>query len=123
MWLKESIFYVPQKGYNYLCFIGTMHLGSLSVSNIVKTLRPWSERWINVAELLGVPTAVISKIRVITTRQKSQDTALYKVVEWWFKNSPNPEWSAISEVIAAVKVPQTIPPGKVDSSVASVSLS
>ena len=100
-----------------------MHLGSLSVSNIVKTLHPWSERWINVAELLRVPTAVISRIRVITTRQESQDTALYKVVEWWFKNSPNPEWTAISEVAAAVEFPQSIPPGKVHSAVESVSTS
>ena len=82
-----------------------MQRGSLSVSNVVKTLRPWSERWINVAEDLEIPGEVISKIRVITTGQQSDDTALYKVVEWWFKNSPNPEWTAIAEVVAALEVP------------------
>ena len=75
-----------------------MRLGSLSVSKVVKTLRPWSERWMNVAEILQVPSEVISKIRVITTGKQSEDSALYKVVEWWFKNSPNPEWTAILSV-------------------------
>ena len=82
----------------FLSFIGTMHLGSLSVSKAVETLRPWSVRWINVAEILQVPSEVISKIGVIATGKQSEDSALYKVVEWWFKNSPNPEWTAILRV-------------------------
>ena len=82
-----------------------MQRGGLSVSSVVKALRPWSEKWINVAELLKVPVEVISKIRVITTGQQSDDTALYKVVEWWFKNSSNPEWTTISELVATLEVP------------------
>ena len=84
-----------------------MHRGGLSVSNVLKALRPWSEKWINVAELLEIPSEVISKIRIITTGQQSEDTALYKMVEWWFKNSSNPEWTAISEVVAALEVTQS----------------
>ena len=80
-----------------------MHLGGLSVSNVVKTLRPWFEKWIYVAKLLRIPSEVISKVGVITTRQQSEDTALYKVVEWWFKNSPNPEWTTVSEIVAALE--------------------
>ena len=70
-------------------------------------LHPWSEKWITVAELLKVPSEVISKIRIVTTGQQSDDTALYKVVQWWFKNSPNPEWTAISEVVADLEVTQS----------------
>ena len=51
------------------------------------------------AERLEVPSAMISTIRVITTHQHSGDTALYKVVEWWFANNPNPEWAAVNKVI------------------------
>ena len=91
----------------FFSFVEAMHRGGLSVSNVVKTLRPWTERWINVAQLLKVPSDVISKIRVITTGQQSEDTALYKVVEWWFKNSPNPEWTTISEVVAGLEVPRS----------------
>ena len=71
----------------------------LTVRNIVKKLEPWSDKWISIAEHLEVPTAMISTIRVITTHQQSKDTALYKVVEWWFANNPNPEWPTIDDVI------------------------
>ena len=71
----------------------------LTVRNIVKKLAQWSDRWIRVAECLEVPSAMISTIRVITTHQHSGDTALYKVVEWWFANNPNPEWAAVNKVI------------------------
>ena len=72
----------------------------LTVRNVVKELAPWSDKWISIAEHLEVPSAVISTIRVITTHQQSKDTALYKVVEWWFAKSPNPEWPTIDSMIA-----------------------
>ena len=71
----------------------------MTVRYIIKHLRQWSNMWIKIAELLGVPSSVISTISVITTHQRSDETALYKVVEWWFKNTANPEWTAIHHVI------------------------
>ena len=71
----------------------------LTVHNVVKKLAQWSDKWISIAEGLKVPSAVISTIRVITTHQQSKDAALYRVVEWWFANSPNPEWSTIDIMI------------------------
>ena len=82
-----------------LVLLFCVHAEILTVRNIVKKLEPWSDKWISIAEYLEVPSAVISTIRVITTHQQSKDAALYKVVEWWFANNPNPEWPTIDSVI------------------------
>ena len=73
-----------------------------TVQNVVNKLTKWSDKWIIIAELLKVPSSVISTIRVITAHQQSEDTALRKVVEWWFINTPNPELTAIDDVIVAL---------------------
>ena len=82
-----------------LCIDVNKYSEILTVRNIVKKLAAWSNKWISIAEHLEVPSAVISTIRVITTHQQSKDTALYRVVEWWFANNPNPEWLTIDSVI------------------------
>jgi len=59
----------------------------------------FSDNWIIIANLLDVPNLMISTINVITSHQQNEGDALYKVVEWWFTHTANPEWTTIDEVI------------------------
>ena len=72
----------------------------MTVNNIMKTLGKWSDKWIEIAQLLNVPSPVINTINVLTSHQPNMNDegALYKVVEWWFVNTANPEWTAIDDL-------------------------
>ena len=52
-------------------------------------------QWIRVSKLLGVPTAVSDSILV---SRLNDESSLRRVVEWWFKNTANPEWTAINAI-------------------------
>ena len=45
---------------------------------------------------LGVPDHVLNSI--IVSRLKDDTASLRKVIEWWFKNTPNPEWNDIQQL-------------------------
>lgn len=72
---------------------------NLSVRNICERFNEWSEKWIKIAQLLDVPSSVISTIRVITSQQQGDEPALRKVIEWWFSKNANPKWSVIDQVL------------------------
>ncbi len=72
----------------------------LTVSNAVKALGKMAEQWIRISELLGVPNSVVDSILV--SRLKDRDS-LHRIVEWWFKNTANPEWTAIQKIISKFK--------------------
>ena len=67
----------------------------------MKILERWSDKWVQVANLLNLPTSVISTINVLTSHQPDMNdkAALYKVIEWWFVNTANPEWTAIDDLL------------------------
>ena len=67
----------------------------LTVSNVVKALDMMANQWIRISELLKVPFSVVNSILV--TRMNDQDS-LRRVVEWWFKNTANPEWTPIKTI-------------------------
>lgn len=73
----------------------------MSVFDVFERLRKWSEKWVYVAGLLGLPASVISAINILTSHQPDMgdEGALHKVIEWWFVNSANPEWTAIDDVL------------------------
>ena len=81
----------------YLCLLGAQNdSANLTVNNIILALKGYSDQWIRIAEMLSLPNAVVSSILV--SRLKDNEASLRKVVEWWFKNTPNPEWAAIDDV-------------------------
>jgi hypothetical protein len=47
--------------------------------------------------MLSLPYTVISSIQV--SRLPSNQASLRKVVEWWFQNTANPEWSTIHHIL------------------------
>lgn len=73
-----------------------MDTGHLTVNNITKTLAPVVDQWIKVAGVLDVPQTVIENVLVSRLSDKS---SLQRVVEWWFKNTPNPEWTTIETTL------------------------
>lgn len=80
-----------------MCYIGIKaYQKILTVSNIMQALINFSDQWIKIAELLHVPDYVISSILV--SRLENDQASLRKVIEWWFKDEPNPEWIAIEKV-------------------------
>ena len=75
-----------------------MNKEPLSVNNICKTIakiETFSGQWIKVAELLKVNRDIVDSILV---SRLTDTTSLRKVVEWWFMNTANPEWSAIEKI-------------------------
>lgn len=66
----------------------------------MKTLDTIANQWIRTAELLGVPTSIVDSILV--SRLQDDRASLRRVVQWWFKNTPNPEWSAIQGVLKGI---------------------
>ena len=67
----------------------------LTVGNAIKALTPMAEQWVRVSKLLRVPDRVVDSILV--SRLEDRDS-LRRLVEWWFKNTPNPEWTAIQRI-------------------------
>ena len=73
----------------------------MSINSVVKELWKLSGRWVQVANLLKLPTSVVSTINVLTSHQPKIDNkdALRRVIEWWFVNTANPEWTAIDDLV------------------------
>ena len=65
----------------------------LTINNIMKHLDQMSNQWIRVANVLELPSFVISSIQV--SQLGNDQASLRRVVEWWFKNTANPEWKTI----------------------------
>ena len=61
----------------------------------MKHLDQMSNQWIRVANVLELPTFVISSIQV--SQLDNDQASLRRVVEWWFKNTANPEWNDIQQ--------------------------
>jgi hypothetical protein len=72
----------------------------LTVNRIVKSFEHISDHWIEIATELGLPYPVISSIQV--SRLPNDQASLRKVVEWWFQNTANPEWSTIYQVLEGI---------------------
>lgn len=75
-------------------------LESLTVSSITKFLDHLSSQWVNVANRLSLPSPVVTSIQV--SRLPSNQASLRKVIEWWFQNTPNPEWGTIQEALQGI---------------------
>jgi hypothetical protein len=71
--------------------------GILTVNRIIKSFEHVSNHWIEIATELGIPSPVINSIQV--SRLPNDQASLRKVVEWWFQNTPNPEWSTIHQIL------------------------
>ena len=69
---------------------------NLTVNNIMVALGDYSVQWLKIADMLDVPEYVSNSILV--SRLKDDQASLRRVIKWWFKNNPNPEWSAIEKV-------------------------
>ena len=67
----------------------------LTVRNALKALDTIKDQWIRISELLGVPSSVVNSILV---SQLSDEESLKKSVEWWFRNTANPEWTTIQKI-------------------------
>ena len=61
----------------------------------MKALDTMADQWIKVADPLNVPSTVVDSILV--SRLQDDRASLRRVVEWWFRNTANPEWSAIQD--------------------------
>ena len=62
----------------------------------MKNLDKMSNWWIRVANELEIPTFVIKSIQA--SRLDNDQASLRRVVEWWFKNTVNPEWKVIQQL-------------------------
>ena len=69
---------------------------SFTVSSVCKKLHDCSDKWMRVAKLLKVDNLVVSSILV---SRLNDAASLNRVVEWWFMNTSNPEWSEVVEVL------------------------
>ena len=58
-----------------------------------------ADQWIKIANLLKVPDLIVDSI--VVSRLQDDKASLQRVVEWWFKNTPNPEWNVINVSIIA----------------------
>lgn len=87
--------------YHYLSIIVTQEKEFITINGIMKRLEKISNKWITVANILKLPTSVISTINALTLHQPTMGDsgALYKVIEWWFVNTANPEWTAIDRML------------------------
>ena len=72
-------------------------LGSLTVNSIINILDHLSSQWVTVANRLLLPCRIVNSIQV--SRLPSDQACLRKVIEWWFQNTPNPNWETIQEVL------------------------
>lgn len=63
----------------------------------MKRLEHLSDQWVMVANRLPLPGSITNSIQV--SRLPDDHASLRKVVEWWFKNTPNPDWDTIQEVL------------------------
>ena len=71
-------------------------LEPLTINNIMKHLNHMSDQWIRVANILKLPSFVISSVQV--SQFGNDQASLRKVVEWWFKSTANPEWNVIQQL-------------------------
>ncbi len=67
----------------------------LTVSNAVKALDIMADQWVRISELLKLPSFVVDTILV---SRRNDENSLRRVVEWWFKNTANPEWTSIKNI-------------------------
>jgi hypothetical protein len=75
--------------------------GFLTVNRVVKSFEHISNQyWFGIAIELGLPYFVISSIQV--SQLPNDQASLTKVVEWWFQNTANPEWSTIRQVLEGI---------------------
>ena len=63
----------------------------------MKFLEHLSNEWVEVANRLPLPSPIITSIQA--SQLSSDQTSLRKVIEWWFQNTPNPDWGTIQEVL------------------------
>ena len=63
----------------------------------MKFLEHLSSQWSDVARKLEIPDLIVTRIKV--SRLRNDRAYLKKVVEWWFQNTPNPNWDTIQEVL------------------------
>jgi hypothetical protein len=81
----------------YLHVLAGLTGGVLTVNRVIQYFEHFSGRWIEIATKLGLPYQIISSIQV--SRLPSDQASLRKVVEWWFLNTANPEWSTVHQVL------------------------
>ena len=62
----------------------------------MKFLQHLSNDWLKVANRLPLPSRIVTNIPV---SRLSDQASLRKVIEWWFQNTPNPDWGTIQEVL------------------------
>lgn len=67
------------------------------MNNVTSTLEQISKEWIMIAQLLDLSSNVINIIHV--SHLEDDRMKLRRVIEWWFKSTPNPEWNKIDEVL------------------------
>ena len=97
LWIfHRSLYYVLLLTVSYF-FVDTSQ-DFLTINNIVNFLthHQLSDQWVKVAEELKVPNRVLSSI--VVSHQNDDEASLRKVLAWWFKNTPNPEWSTIQNI-------------------------
>lgn len=75
----------------------------MTVSNVVKALHAVADQWIKISNMLEVPDIIVNSILV--SRLQDDEVSLRTVIEWWFKNSPNPEWNIIHVCKFATNIP------------------
>ena len=63
----------------------------------MKLLDHLSSQWVEVANRLPIPSPVVSSIQV--SRLPSDQACLRRVIEWWFQNTSNPDWSTVQKVL------------------------
>ena len=63
----------------------------------MKFLEHLSNQWVKVASRLLLPSPILTSIQV--SRLSGDQASLRKVIEWWFQNTPNPNWGTIQEVL------------------------
>ena len=87
--------------YCYYYNAGMQIVESLTVGNICDMLANYSEKWMKIADLLVLDESQIVKkdvINSILVLRCSDKESLRRVVEWWFMNTANPEWSTIKNL-------------------------
>ena len=92
----------------YLSYITETHFEILTVQNIVEELKHLSNKWIEIAEHLQIPSSVINTLSVIEMHREGDTTPLQDVIEWWFVNCHNPEWATIHLVASQLEMGKSI---------------
>lgn len=85
----------------YCFFLVDKDPDSLSIHGAFSKLLHLSETWFQTGIHLGLDDVTLQAISV--NHRNNPDLALMEVVKYWFYNTHNPEWAALTSLLSRTK--------------------